>query len=1396
MNEQIYAGTAQYNLIYIFSIPDDAHRGYLKIGEHSFSSPSSYKQLTDNCDELNQNAHARIRQYTKTALVQYELLHTELARIQIRLADGTIESASFSDHNVHEVLDRSGYDVHKFYDTDRDSEWYKVSLAPAIAAIKAVKMGRNVLTAEEKAGGAIANSVAETSNLPGCFGKPKIILRDEQKDCIEKTRKVFSSGDRMLWDCKMRFGKTITAYSLVKKIGYQKVLVVTHRPAVVDGWKSDFDLIFSDNRVFLTKANIKESDRFTAEDASIDAENDRRLANLVKDGIPFVYFASMQDLRGSRIAGGKYEKNRSVFEMDWDLIIYDEAHEGTQTDIGLNVQKLLEEPKAGKRPKKVLQLSGTPYNLLSQYEDDNVYSWDYVMEQKAKRSWDSKHPGDHNPYADLPELRICTFDLRNKIKTSYRYEDENIAFNFREFFRTWTGDKEKDFRPIPEGVRKGEFVHADDVLEFLNLISTDSDDTNYPFANQEYRDMFKHTFWILPGVKEARAFSVMLKKHPVFRNYEIVNVAGEGDVEQPYDDALRAVRKAIKKSSHTITLSCGKLTTGVTVKEWTGVMLLSGSSSTGAAGYMQTIFRVQSAGTIDGMQKKVCYAFDFAPDRTLKVLSDVHSLKRTSVGTDDEGRVRLGEFLNFCPVLAEGDSGMEFYDVPKMMRQLKRLTVDAAVKSGFDDDSIYKADAGIVMDIEKLKLVETLKNKLSPQKKSKKQSSIKVNDQGLTDEQYKKAQEAKRKRKTERTPEEEEALAKEREMKRKQRALFDLLRNISIRLPMLIFGSAEEFDESIKLVDFIDIVDDVSWKEFMPKEVDKALFRKLLIFYDEDVIEGAGMRIRRMAKAADELMPTQRILRIAEIFSCFRNPAKETVLTPWRVVNMHMGDTIGGYNFYAEGYPERDGALEHPRLIEQGNVTSDIFLNEKVKVLEMNSKSGLYPLYVAYSIYRMMLPSNEQEMSLEDAQEYWRQALKEHLFVLCQTRMAVSITKRTLAGYTGAPVNAIYLTKLTERMNNQKRLANKLRNPATWCLEGDEKMKFNAVVGNPPYQSETGGGSQSTAATQAKPIFQLFVEQAKSTEPDYISMIIPARWYNGGIGLGDFRKEMLNDRRIMKLMDYSNSKELFPTVDIAGGICYFLWNSMHNDDCLVINSLSGETVELRRDLDEFGDFFIRSNKAISIINKVLDKSEQFVSDMASAIDTFGIPSKEKGHEEYHEGDVLLLHSVGANGQGTDYLARDKVTKNTDLIDKFKIKISILVPQNGEVGVDPAKGYRSISSPQVLYPGTVDTISYLNIRFFDTEIEAINFRNFITCKLPRFMMRITYSSVHISKQNFIFVPMMDFKQQWTDQKLYEFFELNDDEINTIEKTMRPLILEKDDIGKVFYENYVCKNGETV
>ena len=207
---------------------------------------------------------------------------------------------------------------------------------------------------------------------------------------------------------------------------------------------------------------------------------------------------------------------------------------------------------------------------------------------------------------------------------------------------------------------------------------------------------------------------------------------------------------------------------------------------------------------------------------------------------------------------------------------------------------------------------------------------------------------------------------------------------------------------------------------------------------------------------------------------------------------------------------------------------------------------------------------------------------------------------------------------------------------------------------------------------------------------------------------------------------------------------------------------SGNQDALKRSLNQYGNLFIRSNKAISIIEKIRSKSDSFVSEMVSAIDTFGIPSKVQGHDEYSEGDILLVHSDRANSSKTSYISRDVVTKNVHLIDKYKIRISILVPQNGEAGVKPEKGYRSISTPHIVYPGQVDSFSYLNIAFFDNETEAENFRKYMMCKLPRFMMRTTYSSAHISQSNFIFVPKMDYTRSWSDPKLYEYFGLSDDE----------------------------------
>lgn len=394
-----YKPTMSYRLIYIFTIHDAQHEGYWKIGKTNFDSVNSYKQLPPNCAELNCAARDRIDQYTKTAMVEYDLQYTELARRTVTFPDGTTDTELFDDDDVHNVLYNSGFSARKFSNSNQDSEWFEVPLSVAIRAIQAVKEGRTALTAAEKSEGQIS-FLPQT--VPAAPKKRVITLRDEQMDCVNQTLRVFRKENSMLWNCKMRFGKTVTAYALIKKAGYQKVIVVTHRPVVEDGWRNDFDLIFGegDNRAFLKK------DRFDTDssvyDAAMDARNDANLTAYQNSGKAFVYFASMQDLRGSQRADGKFDKNNAVFDMDWDLVIYDEAHEGTQTQRGQKVQSLLEAEKNGKTP-KVLQLSGTPYNLMQKYEN-NVYTWDYVMEQKRKREWDTLHPGDHNPYIPTSEL--------------------------------------------------------------------------------------------------------------------------------------------------------------------------------------------------------------------------------------------------------------------------------------------------------------------------------------------------------------------------------------------------------------------------------------------------------------------------------------------------------------------------------------------------------------------------------------------------------------------------------------------------------------------------------------------------------------------------------------------------------------------------------------------------------------------------------------------------------------------------------------------------------------------------------------------------------------------------------------------------------------------------------
>jgi len=328
-------------------------------------------------------------------------------------------------------------------------------------------------------------------------------------------------------------------------------------------------------------------------------------------------------------------------------------------------------------------------------------------------------------------------------------------------------------------------------------------------------------------------------------------------------------------------------------------------------------------------------------------------------------------------------------------------------------------------------------------------------------------------------------------------------------------------------------------------------------------------------------------------------------------------------------------------------------------------------------------------------------------------------------------------------------------------------MKFDVIIGNPPYQMSDGG---SGTGISAKPLYHRFVNQAKLLEPKYLIMIIPSRWFAGGKGLNEFRSEMITDNRIRIIHDFASSKDCFPGVNIAGGVCYFLWDKDYNGDCLVINQYADKKYSLKRKLNEF-PIFIRNNYAISIIHKIINVGYKSLSDFALTRNPFGFVSSDRGAENNFKDSVKLYSS-----EGISYVKRSDVKKNKDIIDRYKVTIGKVVPSNGEVDVTPEMGYKVITAPRIIYPGEIHTESYLLLSSFEKEYFAENFSHYLTLKLPRFLLKQTLTSMNIAKDNFIFVPSLDFSMRWSDEELYKLYNLTPDEIDYVESIMRPMNID--------------------
>lgn len=628
-------------MIYAYTTPNDiSHRGWTKIG------------YTDH-----QSVEDRIKQQTHTADVKAEILWKGNARYQ----DGSDET--FTDHDFHDYLTSKRHIERK-----PKTEWFHVDGDTSHQYFYKFTE-RDFSDVQENDG-------------------TQYELRQEQQQAVDQTVSYFlkhGEGSEFLWNAKPRFGKTLTTYDLVRQMNMQNILVVTNRPSIANSWFDDFDkfIVWQTNFKFVSETDALKNRPVLSRDEFI---------NTISDGKEYgqIAFESLQGLKGSVYFGGNYDKLKWISELNWDLLVIDEAHEGVDT---YKTDKAFDKIKR----KYTLHLTGTPFKALAKgkFASDQIYNWSYADEQQAKLDWNENKEGSSNPYEVMPQLNMYTYQvssmMADELKGKVKLDDGDQvdpAFDLNEFFKT----KEN-----------GKFVYDEAVDRFLDALTKQE---KYPFSTPELRQELAHTFWLLNRVDSAKALAKKLKAHDVFGEYEIVLAAGDGkldddqlnedQLEQANEKSFDKVQRAIATHDKTITLSVGQLTTGVTIKPWSGVLMLSSMKS--PSEYMQAAFRAQNPYTFDRdgelVQKQNAYVFDFDPTRTLTIFDEFANnlLEKTAngKGTAEEHEANIRQLLNFFPVIGEDEDGkMVELDAKQVMSIPRHLKSQEVVKRGFMSNFLF-----------------------------------------------------------------------------------------------------------------------------------------------------------------------------------------------------------------------------------------------------------------------------------------------------------------------------------------------------------------------------------------------------------------------------------------------------------------------------------------------------------------------------------------------------------------------------------------------------------------------------------------------------------------------------------------------------------------------------------
>lgn len=1375
--------------IYAYTLPEvPSHEGYIKIGDTS------------------RQVKKRIFEQVGTAGLNPKILFEKVAK----KSDGTW----FHDKSLHRFLLQNGIQKKDF--NSHADEWFYFNGTPEKAEIltdKYINRDYDEIQVDE--------------------AKSDYLLRNEQSEAVQLTLDYYNSTQEpreFLWNAKPRFGKTLTSYDFMRKINTKNVLIVTNRPAIANSWFDDFKKFISWQEPGM---------KFVSE---TDALKDKALSR--KDFIDFINstdhenpsqitFISLQDLKGAKFAGGGFEKLEWVGQLKWDLLIIDEAHEGVDT---AKTDVVFDKIKRN----FTLHLSGTPFKALAnnKFNENQIFNWSYVDEQEAKKDWD--YTTGSNPYENLPTLSLFTYQMskiiEDRVSKGLTLEDDinvDYAFDLNEFFR------------IKED---GKFEYEASVKKFLDNLSSGK----FPFSTDEHRSELNHTFWLLPRVNSAKALEKLLNSHPVFSEYKIVLAAGdgisvttdpileeEGKDYKKNEKSFDKVKKAISENEKTITLSVGQLTTGITIPEWSAVLMLSNIKSPSL--YFQAAFRAQNPYEFvqDGKlyRKENAYIFDFAPERTLLLFDEfANNLSSGSSKTSEERKKKIKKLLNFFPVIGEDDEGnMHELDATEVLTIPTHITSTEVVKRGFmsnllfanisgifggyspfkeildkikpeknkrltdrrevnvttpmlDDDGNINVPTDIVINHTKdifgdaiYKVVDTIdipeipevttitteikdtldsgfsklketfnmnktqtakvKNEVTSAIQDVVQKSVETYQSQVREieldytEQIQIAQEAhdvvkeeqlktefeqkkveinqtftenlntEVKATVETAVEKQVVIVEEKKKKTTEDDVRDHLRGFARTIPAFLMAYG---NEDTTLASFEIHIDEPTFEELTSITVDE--FKKLrdgFDYVDEDgnnrkvpglfneVVFNASIKEffntkNRLSNYFDETLTE-------DIFDYIPPQQTNQIFTPRRVVKL-MVDLV------AENNP-------------------GIFSNYNVKFIDLYTKSGLY---ITEIVKRLNEGLKEQ---IPNYNERIKWILENQVYACAPSNIIYNIAKNYIfADFKDISSKNIVECDLTEYAKNNNANIKLLE------LLGDENLKFDVIIGNPPYQ-EMDGGAQASA----RPIYHHFVRLAKQLNPNVISLIIPTRWYVGGKGLDEFRDEMLNDYHLSELHDWLTPEDIFPNTNIRGGVCYFLWNSSNSNDVTrVVTHKNNKIVnDVSRPM-EYKDsgIFVRDSSAIPILDKVYSKDNESLMEYVSSRNPFGFSTNFTFKNVSHSMNEPI--KCYANRGRIGYIELTDIVKNSSWIDKWKV----LTPYSNNIGTELSDDNLNTV---IASPNSICTETYLVIGA-DLELNEAGtnaLAKYMESKFVRYLHGLAKNSQHGTRNTYRFVPVQDF-----------------------------------------------------